>query len=282
MLLTAALGGGVGLGVLLVLQGLRGRQVLPERSVDGGRFGGQRQLAVAATAVGVGLAVWMASGWPVAGLGFAAATVGASRLLAKGQDRGEEIDRVEAIATWVEMLRDTMAGAKGLEDALLVTAPAAPPAIAEPLHRFASSLRHRTLEDALEQLGEDLNHPAAALVVAGLRVAAQPNVGTGEVGQMLTRLAESVRGEVSMRLRVRVSRAELRTSTKVVMGCAVAIALLLAVYGRELLAPYRSLAGQLWLLLIFAIWVGAIWLMQRLARLEMPERFASARKEPTP
>ncbi len=281
-LLAAALGGGVGLGVLLAVQGLRGRLLLPSPGPVARSSGSQRWLVVAAAALGTGLVVWVVSGWPVAGLGAAAAVAAAPRLMGNRPDRGGEIERVEALATWVEMLRDAMAGAKGLEDALAVTAPAAPGPIAEPLHRFVAGLRHRPLDEALEELGDDLNHPAADLVVAGLRSVARPTVGTGDVGRLLTRLAEAIRDEVRMRLRVEVSRAELRTSSKVVAVSGVVMVLLLIVYGQELLAPYRTLAGQLWLLMILGIWAGAGWMLVRLARLEMPERFTARRKGATP
>jgi len=52
---------------------------------------------------------------------------GAPGLLAgRSKGRDELMARVRAIAGWAEMLRDTLAGAAGLEQAIVATAPVAP------------------------------------------------------------------------------------------------------------------------------------------------------------
>ena len=47
------------------------------------------------------------------------------------------------------MIRDTMAGASGLEESLIQTAAVAPAAIEPQLEMFAHRLRHQPLEAAL-------------------------------------------------------------------------------------------------------------------------------------
>ena len=76
-----------------------------------------------------------------------------------------------------------------------------------------------------------------------------------------------------MRLRVHASRARLRPAVRVVVGPLGLFAGGLILFNPQYLEPYRSLTGQLVLLLVAAILSGGYVLMQRMARLHAPERF---------
>ena len=75
------------------------------------------------------MVVGAATGWPVAALLAAAACWGAPALLADPRAQAALTAKVEAVAAWAEMLRDTMAGAAGLEQAIVASAPVVPPSI---------------------------------------------------------------------------------------------------------------------------------------------------------
>ena len=51
------------------------------------------------------------------------------RVLGRDPEHARRVARIEAVATWTEMLRDTLSAAAGLEQAILATAPLAPVAI---------------------------------------------------------------------------------------------------------------------------------------------------------
>jgi Flp pilus assembly protein TadB len=275
-LLAAGWGAALGLGVLLVVQGLRGRRLLPSLA-SGTATSGPPGLLVARVAGGlaVGIVVWAVTSWPVAGLGAAAGAAAGASLLGGRRQRDDSVARTEAIAVWVEMIRDTMAGAKGLEEALIASARVAPKAIEAETRRFAGRLEHTSLQEALRALGEDLDHPSADLVIVGLAHGADMERATGDLGELLSRLAESIRGDVRMRVRVEVGRARIRTSAKIVVGWTLATAVLLYVFDRDLLAGYGTLGGQLWLAVVFSVWAVAGLMIRRLGRLEMPERFVA-------
>ena len=78
--------------------------------------------------------------WPVAGLIAGTAGFMAPTVLGGGAARQARLDRTEAIATWAEMLRDTMAGAGGLEQSIIASAAVAPPAIRAEVLRLAARL----------------------------------------------------------------------------------------------------------------------------------------------
>jgi hypothetical protein len=46
---------------------------------------------------------------------------------------------------------------------------------------------------------------------------------------------------------------------------------------RELLEVYDTVEGQIWLLAVFALFMGSLWLMNFYARIDMPERFTARR-----
>jgi tight adherence protein B len=275
-LLAAGWGAVLGLGALLVVQGLRGRRVLPafaSKSTSAQPPG--LVLARGVAALAAGILMWAVTGWPVAGLGVAFGAVAVASLLGGRRRHDDSVARTEAIAVWVEMIRDTMAGAKGLEEALVASARVAPKAIEAEARRFATRLDHTSLQEALRALGDDLDHPSADLVVVGLAHGADMERATGDLGELLSRLAESIRADVRMRVRVQVGRARIRTSAKIVVGWTLATAVVLYVFDRDLLSGYASLGGQLWLAVVFSVWGMAGLMIRRLGRLEMPERFVA-------
>ena len=208
---------GVALGLLMVSAGLRGRAVLPDiQMVFGVDVSVERMMGWGAGAVVAAIAVLGITGWPVAALATFVLVLSGPRLGGRDGGRVDSIARTQAIASWTEMIRDNMAGAAGLEQALMATADVAPKPIQAEIRRFSSHLEDASIGDALASLGDDLNHPSADLVVASLVNAAR--MEARDLGPLLSRLADSIRGDVRMRLRVEVGRTRIRTSARIVVG----------------------------------------------------------------
>jgi tight adherence protein B len=272
VLLAGAAGGIFGVGVWLAVASLRGVNLLPQpRRLALEVIGGERATVWLATAVGSALVVGFVTGWPVAGAATFVGFLFGPVVLGGTAQRRHEAEVAEAVATWTDMIRDTMAGASGLEEALIQTAAVAPAQIRPSLTRFSQRLRHHTLDDALTGLAADLDHPSADLVVAAL--AAAGRLQARDLGALLARLAETIRGDVRMRVRVEVGRARIRTSARIAVVTTLVTVTFLYVFARHLLEPYDSLAGQLWLLVVSAVFFAAGWLLHRYSRLEVPERF---------
>jgi hypothetical protein len=223
------------------------------------------------TAFGVGLAVGLVTGWPVAGFGTAVGVLVGPAALGGGARRAQETATADAIATWADMIRDTMAGASGLEESLIGTAALAPTAIGPQLETFAARLRHQPLEVALDGLATDLNHSSADLIVAALAAAAR--LEARDLGSLLARLAEAIRGDVRMRTRIEIGRARIRTSGRIAVGTTGATVVFLYVFARHLLEPYDTAAGQGWLLVVTGVFFGAGVMLHHYSQLETPERF---------
>ena len=85
-----------------------------------------RLVARMAGMVGAAVLVGALTGWPVAAVLAGAAVFALPSLLRGGRDRARRVARTEAIAGWAEMLRDTLAAAAGLEQAIVATAEVSP------------------------------------------------------------------------------------------------------------------------------------------------------------
>jgi tight adherence protein B len=274
-LISFVLGAGVGLGTFLVVLGLLGRPVFG--SVGRHRASGlsPRAVGLVASGVAAGLAAYGLTGWLAGGVLVAVGAVAAPRLWSGRADHRREIARVEAIAAWAEMLRDTMAGAAALEQAIVATGPIAPDPIAGPVARLAVRLEIEPLPVALRRFADEVDHPTCDFVVAALIIAAEKEAR--ELGPLLGQLALCARDEAKMRTRIWIERAKTRTSVKVIAGCVLVFAGGLLLFSRSYLEPYDSPGGQAVLLVIGALFAVSLVGMERMARIELPDRFVARR-----
>jgi Flp pilus assembly protein TadB len=181
------------------------------------------------------------------------------------------VGRIEAIAGWAEMLRDTMAGSAGLEQAIVATAPLAPVPIRVEVTTLAIRLEGERLAPALRAFADEVADPTCDLVVAALILAAEHQAQ--RLGELLGSLAAAARDQATMRLRVEAGRARTRTSVKVIVGATGTLVLGLALFNRGYLAPYDTAVGQLVLLLVGGIFAIAFVWLSRMTRPASVERF---------
>jgi len=258
---AAICGAGIGFGLVAIAAWLRGVPV-PLRGRT--RISRQRVLTRLAGAAAAAIVVGALTGWPIGALLAAAAAWVLPDLLRGGPSRARSVARVEAIAVWTEMMRDTLAGAAGLEQAILATAPVAPAPIRPEVGALAARLSSDRLVPALRAFAADLADPTADLVVAALLLAAEHEAR--QLGPLLGSLAQAARDQVNMRLRVEAGRARTRTSVRVVVGATLFMAAALVVLNRSYLAPYGSAAGQFVLAVVGGCFAAAFAWLTRLAR----------------
>ncbi|WP_433530273.1 type II secretion system F family protein [Micromonospora sp. CA-263727] len=271
--LAALLGAGTAFGLVLLAVGLSRRDGGPADS--GPDLDTESWLSRLTAARGpvdrrrlalflaVGVVVGVVTRWPVAA-GLAA--VGAwvlPAVIGPDRDHVRRVARIEAIATWIEALRDNLSGAAGLEQAITASAIESPEPIRDEVTRLAVRLqRSWRLPDALRAFAAELADPTGDLVVAGLLMATRGSAG--QLGDVLGELAVSARAKVASRQRVAAARNRNRTSARVIVGATLGMAGLLAVLNRGYLAPFDTPVGQLVLLaaggcfgLAFA-WLGRL------------------------
>lgn len=268
---------GAGLALLvLALHGTTPRAAAP-RSPGGLTERHGRRLLVAAA---VGLLVLVVTSWPVAAVAGGALVLVWPALFGGAKLEQEAIARVEGLAAWTESLRDTIAGAVGLEQAIPATVYAASPAIQGELRLLVDRLRVRVpLATALHRLADDLDDPSADMVVAALILNARLR-GPG-LRQVLTSLSESARAEVEMRQRVSAGRSATRRSSQVVMVFSLLVIGGLTLFNPTYVEPFGTPTGQLVLAAVVACFAGGFLWMKRLSGIDTPARFLvrSARAE---
>lgn len=275
-LLAAAAGAVAGFGTFLLVMTLRG---LPPRPAGAGpgRLGrAARELASTRGVVAMvaGLVTIVATRWLVAGLGVALLVLSWRGLSGAAGER-RALTRLEALATWTESLRDTIAGAVGLEQAIPASLRAAGPSLAEPLSRLVNRLHTREpMPDALRKFADELDDAGADLIIAALIINSRLR-GPG-LRDLLGALSRSVREELDVRRGVTADRRSTRRSAQIVVGVSVGLALGLAIFDHTYVAAYDSLTGQLVLVIVAALYgAGIVW-MRALARFPVPERLLAS------
>lgn len=272
-IIAGALFGG---GLVLFVVAIRGVHPRPGRPSGRDRDELIRTLTTrGAIAALAGVLVLVITRWPVAAIGSALLALSWNSIAGGAAEERRSMARLEALAAWTESLRDTIAGAVGLEQAI----PSSLRAVAPVLHPHVQSLVDRLhtrvpLADALRRFGDDLDDASADLVVAALILNARLR-GPG-LRDMLSALSTSARAELDMRRRVEANRRTTRRSVQIVVGVSVGVALLLAIANRDYVEPYKTFTGQLVMAVVVGLFaVGFLWL-RRLARYETPERFLAS------
>ena len=243
LLLIVLVGAFVGGGVVLLVNALTRQDVSPVAKPPSGLA---RRLKAFGTrlpiAIGVGLLVLLVTRWVVAAVATGLLILFWDALFGGAGAEKRGIAKIEALAAWTESLRDTVAGAVGLEQAIPATAYAASPIIAALI------------------LNSRLRGP-------GLR-------------EVLTSLSESARAELDMRQRVSAGRRSTRRSVQIVVGVTLTFVFGLRIFNPGYVEPYASPVGQVVLLVVIGVFAAGVMWLRRLSRFETPERFLHFRTAP--
>jgi Flp pilus assembly protein TadB len=277
VLAAALVCAGIGIGVLLVVVGLRGTVVDAARPPTWTA----RLLAAVrspqatrrlAAAVLVAVATLVVTRWPVASVGLGLLVVAWPQLFGAARAERAQIVRLEALVSWTESLRDTIAAHASLEQAIPATSDNAPAAIRPALIRLTGRIRARApLESALLALAAELDDVSTDRVVAALIL------NTRRRGDRLTEvlggLALTAREELDLRRRVSAGRAGMRRAVQLVVALTLGFAGFLFIFGRTYLQPYDSVAGQIALAVVIGMFAAGFAWMRRLSGLEQGQPF---------
>jgi Flp pilus assembly protein TadB len=274
-LLAVAIGALIGGGLFLLVVALRGLPPKPPGSRSQAVERHFRELISTRGAVALiaGILALIATRWVVAGIGVALLVL-AWRSLGGAASERKAMAKLEGLATWTESLRDTIAGAVGLEQAIPASLRVAAPSLLVPLERLVGRLHTRVpMPDALRMFADDLDDPGADLIIAALIINSRLR-GPG-LRDLLGALSASIREELDMRRKVNAERRSTRLSAQIVVGISVGLALLLGIFNHGYVQVYDNAAGQMVLIVIVALYAaGFIWI-RRLARFDVPERLLS-------
>lgn len=268
-LLMALCALGFGFGLTMLALGMRGRDP-DEQAVFAQRRWRRptspvelrRRVASRVGAIAVGTAVWVITGWPVAGLAAGLLVVFLPWLLAAGAVARRRIERLEALEDWLRHLTDIIStGNTGLIAAIQSSARMASPAIAEEIATLAQRLRTMDPQPALLQFADDIDDEIGDAAAAGLCVAYQHGPG---VAALLRQLANKVSDEVSGRRQAETERARRRSTGQMLMAMWGLIFIGFSTLGSSTYtSAYDTVLGQLVLAVVFGlVGMSAAWLRQ--------------------
>lgn len=185
-----------------------------------------------------------------------------------------EVERTDAIASWIENLRDVLVAGDQPVGAINATVTTCPAAIKPQVRRLAAGLGRQDPAVVFRRFADDLDDPLGDLVAAGLLIAVQRGARTAAV---LSSLAEQARRQADRRRLVEAERAPVQrevTLLTIIMG---SLIVGLLVFGRaEYLAPYDTTGGQLYLGAVLSIYALLLLRVQRLAHYPRPSRFLTS------
>ncbi|ROO90101.1 type II secretion system (T2SS) protein F [Actinocorallia herbida] len=226
-------------------------------------------------AVIAGFAALVLTQWVVVAVGIGLLVLGWDAVAGGAAEERRSMARLEGLANWAESLRDTIAGAVGLEQAIPSSVRAAAPALQPALRALVDRMHTRVpLPEALRRFAEDLDDASADLIIAALMLNARLR-GPG-LREMLGALAASARTELEMRRRVNAYRAMTRRSVQIVVGFSVGFALLVSVFNPSYVEPYNSFVGQIVLASVVGLYALGFFWLRRLAKFQAPERLLGA------
>lgn len=258
------------LGIVAVIRLASREPVIPR--IDGLRgvnHAKVRRFAYAAVAAVLAVVL---TRWPLAGVAAACTVLLWPRIFGGGRAGRRQLEKIEAIAAWTESLRDTASAAAGLEQAIPATTSAAHHLLRGPVRELAARLDGRVpLPEALARFADDVDDPAADMVVAALSLNARQRAGG--LDRILSALAASSRAELEMRRKVEHERQLLRRQAQRIAFAVVGFVVLQAVFARGWVEPYATPLGQFVLAVITAVFVAAFVRMRSLSGSDPEPRF---------
>jgi Flp pilus assembly protein TadB len=220
--------------------------------------------------------VFLLTSWPLVSVVIGLVVGAVPALQSNQRMRRDERGLAEAIATWTEQLRDTLAGAHGLEQAIVATSVHAPLAISSAVSRLSAQIQYGKLSDGLRRFADDVDHPTCDFVSAALITATEYQAR--DLAQLLSHLAQCARDEGRMRTRIWVGRARTRSSVRIISFVVVGFVGALVVFNRDYLSVYSSFEGQAILSGIFVLFGCALVMLDQFSRIAAPQRFIRRRE----
>jgi Flp pilus assembly protein TadB len=218
------------------------------------------------------------SGWliPAVVVGLIVGWLSDSMLRGRvGADVG--VERTEALASWVENVRDVLQSGNQPVGAIGATTETCPPSIRPHVRLlFARLSAGQPAEVAFRRFADDMNEPLADLVAVGLLIAVSRGAETEDV---LSALAAQARHQADRRRIVEAERAPMRR--EVWMVSLVMCALLGGVFAfarSSYLNAYDGVSGQVFLAFILVAYGALLVWVGRLATFPEPSRFLTLRR----
>ena len=229
-----------------------------------------RQAAVCAAVLGV--VVGLVTHWPV-GAAIGAGVGWTLRSALQPTTSRRVVGRLEALATWIEALRDAVAAHRGLLAAIESTVASAPILVKANVAGLVARIESGTpLDKALVAFAQELDDAAVDEAIAPLILASR--FGGSDLQHLLATAAANTRDQIALWQRTEVARARPRRDMRLVIAVTLAFTLGILIIGHGYFRPFGTAAGQMALGVVASLFAAGFAAMNRLSRpVPMPRLF---------
>jgi Flp pilus assembly protein TadB len=271
------IGAGIGVGIALVISGMWstgppvGRMSMMKRLDPANR-------QAALCAVILALVVGLVTRWPVgAALGGAVGWTLRSALQPNTSRR--VTGRLEALAAWIEALRDSIAAHRGLLAAIESTVNTAPPSIRDNVAALVVRIKSGiALDSALYAFAGELGDAAVDEAIAPLILASR--FGGSDLQGLLATAAGNTRDQIALWQRIEIARAKPRRDMRLVIAVTLVFTLGVLLIGHGYFKPFGTPVGQIVLLAVAGLFAAGFAAMNRLSRPQPLPRLFDSRSTP--
>lgn len=264
-------GAGIGAGLALLVGGIWstgsrvGRMTMTKRLDPA-----NRQAALCAVVLGV--AVGLVTHWPV-GAAIGAGVGWTLRSALQPTTSRRVVGRLEALATWIEALRDAVAAHRGLLAAIESTVGSAPNLVKAQVAGLVARIESGTpLDKALYAFAQELGDAAVDEAIAPLILASR--FGGSDLQHLLATAAANTRDQIALWQRTEVARARPRRDMRLVIAVTLAFTFGILVIGHGYFRPFGTPGGQVALGVVASLFATGFAAMNRLSRpVPMPRLF---------
>lgn len=186
------------------------------------------------------------------------------------------VERTEALASWVENVRDVLRSGNQPVGSIGATTETCPPSIRPHVRvLFARLAAGQPAELAFRLFADDMDEPLADLVAVGLLIAVSRGAETEDV---LSALATQARHQADRRRIVEAERAPMRREVWMVSLVMCALLGCVFLFARSsYLNAYDDVSGQVFLALVLVGYGALLMWVGRLATFPQPSRFLTLR-----
>ena len=275
-------GVGIGLlfaaGAILVAVGLTAKApVAPVRvsrfaEDEPDREGNRFHPSHIASGIVIGVVLLALTRWPVLALAGFAAGFFLPPLLTSGDGSVAGFaTKTDAIATWLESLRDLMSSGRLIEGALVETALRSAPVLREDLQEMVLEVEHGVpLREAMIRLSERLAHPISDKAIAAIVLALDRDAT--RITDVISELASSARDQAVDMVKVHAVRQSSRTQLRLVIMVMTILLVSLMVFFGAFLTFYDTATGQMVLAVALALLGACLYWIYRISQLATPSR----------
>ena len=282
--LVAVCAGGFAAAVIMIVAGIRGRdlQDAPFRNGDSRlaavrtRAGLRVTLRRTLVAAAIGLAVWLLTGWPVAGLLSVGLTLGVPYFFGASRVARRRIERQEALEEWSRRLAETLAVGGSPVQTIVRSAEHAPKPIAKEVTTLANALATPRLDRtvALQAFADEIDDAVGDMVTSALKLAVSMQ-SSSRLPDVLRTMAVGVAEQVQASRAIEVMRAGPRSESRAIVIVQIVFLAAVAML-TDYMAPYGTLLGQLVLAVIGGVMLLALWLLRLFSMSQPVPRFLTS------